>query len=265
MRSTEIELESFVSSGLKKVIVPTPTRNVDKIREEICESKDILEKRLKPRSSFLRILMVREPTPEEIAEKTIVMTRNEQGLIPLDRNGDKDVLVICPASTYMSEPATGWTVIVGDTLGDEISNLYPGTVIKTYNPIPDQGEIQEAISAVDSADIVVIASFNAHYSTEQRDLIQGVLDKGKPTILVALGVPYDIYQEKDPSSTIGLTNFCSEYLITVIPLVIFGFFMDDFKGLKPVIAVLFIPVYFYFLITKARAAWLGFIFPELFH
>jgi len=77
------------------------------------------------------------------------------------------------------------------------------------------------------------------------------------------GVPYDIYQEKDPSSTIGLTNFCSEYLITIIPIVIFGFFMEDFKGLKPVMVVLFIPVYFYFLITKARAAWLGFIFSGL--
>jgi len=129
---------------------------------------------------------------EEIAEKTIVMTRNEEGLIPLDRNAEKKLLVICPQSTYMSEPATGWMVIVGDTLGDEISSLYPGTTIKTYNPIPDQQEIQEAVSAVDGADIVVIASFNAHYSLVQRDLIQKVLEKGKPTILVALGVPYDI-------------------------------------------------------------------------
>jgi len=129
---------------------------------------------------------------EEIAEKTIVLARNEEGLIPLDRNGNKRLLVICPQSTYMSEPATGWMVIVGDTLGDEISSLYPGTTIKTYNPVPDQQEIQDAVSAVDGADIVVVASFNAHYSPEQRDLIQKVLDKGKPTILVALGVPYDM-------------------------------------------------------------------------
>lgn len=74
-----------------------------------------------------------------------------------------------------------------------------------------------------------------------------------------LPVPYDIYQEKDPSSSIGLTNFCSEYLITVLPLIVFGFFLEDFSGFTPVVAVLFLPIYFYFLITKARAAWLGFI------
>jgi len=169
---------------------------------------------------------------EEIAEKTIVMTRNEEDLVPLDRNGNKKLLVICPQSTYMSEPATGWMIIVGDTLGDEINSLNPGTTIKTYNPIPDPQEIQDAVSAVDSADVVIVASFNAHYSLEQRDLIQKVLEKGKPTILVALGVPYDIMDFPSVNTFIASLGQTSVSL-RATAMVLFG--MIPPAGILPVL------------------------------
>ncbi len=75
-----------------------------------------------------------------------------------------------------------------------------------------------------------------------------------------LPCPYDIYGEKDPSSTIGLTNFSAEWMVGFMGLLIFAFFMEDFNiETKTVLFFLFIPSYFYFILTKARAAWMGFI------
>ncbi len=75
-----------------------------------------------------------------------------------------------------------------------------------------------------------------------------------------LPCPYDIYGEKDPSSTIGLTNFSAEWMIGFMSLLIFAFFMEDFNlETKTALFFLFIPTYFYFVLTKARAAWVGFM------
>ncbi|MGC8579282.1 MAG: tetratricopeptide repeat protein [bacterium] len=75
-----------------------------------------------------------------------------------------------------------------------------------------------------------------------------------------LPCPYDIYGEKDPSSTIGLTNFSAEWMVGFMGLLILAFFMDDITiETKTLLLFLFIPSYFYFVLTKARAAWIGFI------
>ena len=75
-----------------------------------------------------------------------------------------------------------------------------------------------------------------------------------------LPCPYDIYGEKDPSSTIGLTNFSAEWMVSFMGLLIFAFFLEDLNiETKTVMFFLFIPSYFYFVLTKARAAWIGFI------
>ncbi|MCL5878324.1 MAG: O-antigen ligase family protein, partial [Deltaproteobacteria bacterium] len=79
-----------------------------------------------------------------------------------------------------------------------------------------------------------------------------------------LPCPYDIYGEKDPSSTIGLTNFSAEWMVGFMGLLIFTFFMEDFNiETKTVLFFLFIPAYFYFILTKARAAWMGFILSSM--
>jgi O-antigen ligase len=79
-----------------------------------------------------------------------------------------------------------------------------------------------------------------------------------------LPCPYDIYGEKDPSSTIGLTNFSAEWMVGFMGLFIFAFFMEDFNiETKTALFFLFIPSYFYFILTKARAAWMGFILSSL--
>ncbi len=76
--------------------------------------------------------------------------------------------------------------------------------------------------------------------------------------------PYDIYGEKDPSSTIGLTNFSAEWMVGFMSLLIFAFFFSDFSiEIKTILFFLFLPTYFYFVITKARAAWIGFIISSL--
>lgn len=75
-----------------------------------------------------------------------------------------------------------------------------------------------------------------------------------------LPCPYDIYGEKDPSSTIGLTNFSAEWMVGFMGLLIFAFFMDEFNiETKTALFFLFVPSFFYFILTKARAAWMGFI------
>ncbi|MCL4558576.1 MAG: tetratricopeptide repeat protein [Deltaproteobacteria bacterium] len=79
-----------------------------------------------------------------------------------------------------------------------------------------------------------------------------------------LPCPYDIYGEKDPSSTIGLTNFSAEWIISFVGLLIFSFFLSDFNiETKTMLFFLFLPTYFYFVLTKGRAAWMGFIISSL--
>ncbi len=79
-----------------------------------------------------------------------------------------------------------------------------------------------------------------------------------------LPCPYDIYGEKDPSSTIGLTNFSAEWMISFMGLFIFAFFLSDFNiETKTVLFFLFLPSYFYLVLTKARAAWMGFIISNI--
>ncbi len=72
-------------------------------------------------------------------------------------------------------------------------------------------------------------------------------------------LPKDQYKNPDPSTTIGLTNFVVEYLITMIPLFLTGFLAINRDWLRMIWILGTSSVFFYFLVADNRAGYLSLI------
>ncbi len=115
------------------------------------------------------------------AQRSITMLRNNAGLLPLARDTGQKVLV------------TGFGEVTTAALDKAIGahGLTPQVLDTGFSPSPEQ--IEEALAAARSSDLVVVSTFNAWTpGTSQIELVNGLLATGKPVVVAAVGTPYDV-------------------------------------------------------------------------
>jgi beta-N-acetylhexosaminidase len=125
-------------------------------------------------------------TPEHLAvatdasNRSITLLRNNAGLLPLTPNTGKKVLV------------TGFGQTTTATLGADLTarGLTASVLDTGYSPTPAQ--IAQAVSQAQASDLVVLSTFNAWGSPSQIQLVNAILQTGKPVVLAAVGTPYDV-------------------------------------------------------------------------
>ena len=116
----------------------------------------------------------------EASEKSITLLRNGAGLLPLAPNTGKKVLV------------TGFGQTTTATLGGDFNahGLIASVLDTGYSPT--QAQIAQAVAQAQASDLVVLSTFNAWGSPTQIQLVNQILQTGKPVVVAAVGTPYDV-------------------------------------------------------------------------
>ncbi|GAA5164931.1 MULTISPECIES: glycoside hydrolase family 3 protein [Amycolatopsis] len=125
-------------------------------------------------------------TPEHLAaiqqltDRTTTVLRNDAGLLPL-KNPGRILVAGWNNPSYPGYPAEPVA-----TLAKELG----GTAVST-GASPTASQIDEAVSAAQRSDTVVVLTNGLRTSTAQQDLVRSLLATGKPVVAVTVQEPYD--------------------------------------------------------------------------
>ncbi|MFG2356013.1 glycoside hydrolase family 3 protein [Streptomyces sp. NPDC048521] len=125
---------------------------------------------------------------DRIAERTTTLLVNDDGLLPLDRDAARRILVVGadPASpSGTTGPPTGVLAAALTELGFTATALSTGTT-------PSAATVTKAVTAAQDADAVVVATYNVTAGSSQRTLVERLLATGRPVVAVAVRNPYDV-------------------------------------------------------------------------
>ena len=190
----------------------------------------------------------------EAARRSIVLLKNENNLLPLDRNGLKSIAVIGPNADrvhlggYSDDPGRGISVLQGiiDKVGNKIKVTYAiGCKITKEggdwwadtshfsDPAEDTKLIAQAVEVTKAADIAVLVLggnedtnkegwANNHLGDRdsldlvgrQNDLVKAVLETGKPTIVMLIN-----------SGPLSIN-----YIAEKVPAILEGFYLGQETG-----------------------------------
>ncbi|MEW1719385.1 glycoside hydrolase family 3 protein [Streptomyces sp. NPDC093109] len=127
---------------------------------------------------------------DRIADATTTLLVNEGGLLPLNRNRERDLLVV-GADVASPSGTTGPPVSV---LAGALTELGFTTTTQVTGTAPAQALIDAAVTAARGKGAVIVATYNVSASSAQRTLVRALAETGVPVVTVALRNPYDIAQ-----------------------------------------------------------------------
>jgi beta-N-acetylhexosaminidase len=124
---------------------------------------------------------------ERVGDHSVTLIRNDAGLLPLTGAGGRKVLVTgyrSVSSTSAAQPAAHLAGALGSR-GVATDLFETGTA-------PDAATIAAAQERARASDVVVVATSNASGSASQRNLVNALIDTGRPVVVVATRNPYDV-------------------------------------------------------------------------
>jgi beta-N-acetylhexosaminidase len=132
-------------------------------------------------------------TANTITRRSITLVKNSAHVLPLAAGSGQKVLV------------TGFGQTTTATLGQDIAShgLTPTVMDTGSDPTPAQ--IASAVASAQQNDLVVVSTFNAWSASGQVNLVNALVQTGKPVIVAAVGTPYDIAYF--PSVSTFLTSY----------------------------------------------------------
>lgn len=125
----------------------------------------------------------------EAARAGTVLLRSEADVLPLERDDSHRIALVEFASHLDTEALeqsgqTGFATLLHEQLTNvEYVGLNPST--------PSEESLAHARPLASSADVLIVATRNAHLIPRQRELAQEFLSSGKRSILLCLRNPYD--------------------------------------------------------------------------
>ncbi|MGW6744008.1 glycoside hydrolase family 3 protein [Streptomyces sp. NPDC055025] len=125
---------------------------------------------------------------DRIAERTTTLLVNENGLLPLNRRRQRDVLVVG------ADPASpsGTTGPPTTVLATALTELGFGATALSTGTAPSAAQIEAAVAGARGKDVVVVATYNVSATSSQRTLVSALAATGVPVVTVAIRNPYDI-------------------------------------------------------------------------
>ncbi|MGW0902555.1 glycoside hydrolase family 3 protein [Streptomyces sp. NPDC002853] len=125
---------------------------------------------------------------DRIAEETTTLLINADGLLPLSRRTQRDVLVVG------ADPASpsGTTGPPTTVIGRELTDLgFTPTVLPT-GTAPSAARIAEAVAAAAGKDAVLVGTYNVGAGSAQIALVEALVATGVPVVALAIRNPYDV-------------------------------------------------------------------------
>jgi beta-N-acetylhexosaminidase len=135
------------------------------------------------------------------AEGAVVLLQND-GVLPLH---DRRVLCIGP-DTVLPDPASGWSWLIEESFCSVMKRMHPSVSVKPYIVGLSEGSALEwAVANHAQSDVIVVATFQSYFSSEQQSLLHGLIHlSGPPVVHVAQGVAFDAIQTRDKVAAIML-------------------------------------------------------------
>lgn len=135
---------------------------------------------------------------ERLSEASITLVKDEQGLLPLKRVRTLAVTVAAAVSSGVDEAYAG-PASLGAALAERGLD-----VIDRVLPLAEVGGLKGSVlAAAEEAEQIVIGTYNARFHPAQVELVRALQALGKPLIVVALRVPYDLLELPEVSTFIA--------------------------------------------------------------
>jgi beta-N-acetylhexosaminidase len=122
-------------------------------------------------------------TADHISDRAVTLLKNDAGLLPLAPGSGKRTLV------------TGFGVTTTATIGQELAARGLATEVLSTGSNPSDTTIAQAAAAANRNELVVVTTsqaWNQALNPKQKDLVNALLQTGRPLIALAVREPYDI-------------------------------------------------------------------------
>lgn len=166
---------------------------------------------------------------DEIAEGSITLVRDHTGILPLRLEEEKRIAVIVPTPQDLTPADT--SSYVQPRLADFVRKHHARTDGFNISYSPDEQEVASMGERMRGYDIVIAGTINAYAEEKQAEFIRQLLQTGKPVIVVAMRLPYDLAAFPQ-ASTFLCTYSILEPSMRAAAQVLFGF--GEMKGRLPV-------------------------------
>jgi beta-N-acetylhexosaminidase len=120
---------------------------------------------------------------QRISDRTTTVLRNDAGVLP-QRTKPNNVLVTGVGDTVITARSPNWLAASLTQRGVNATALPSGTS-------PSEALITQAVTAAQSADLVVVLTNSLGTRAQLRALLTRLLATGKPVVAVATQIPYD--------------------------------------------------------------------------
>lgn len=124
---------------------------------------------------------------QEIADRSITVVRSAAGLLPL-RDVTLGVITVQPTDLTPADSSSRIKITFDEAIkkrrGDSVAHTLP------FRASTD--DVRAAASAVADLDVVVIGTVAADQDESQAMLVNALIERGQPVIVVALRTPYDL-------------------------------------------------------------------------
>ncbi|MBA2943010.1 beta-N-acetylhexosaminidase [Paenibacillus sp. CGMCC 1.16610] len=135
---------------------------------------------------------------QRLSEASITLVKDEQGLLPLKRVRTLAVTVAAAVSSGVDEAYAG-PASLGAALAERGLD-----VLDRVLPLAEvSGLTGSVLAAAEEAEQIVIGTYNARFHPAQVELVRALQALGKPVIVVALRVPYDLLELPEVSTFIA--------------------------------------------------------------
>ncbi len=138
--------------------------------------------------------VVGSPAHREIARRTaeaaLTLVRDEAGLLPLRLPPDATLLLILPQPRDLTPADTSSYERI--ELAEALRRYHPRVEAITVPFAPDDGEIAAVRERAVQADLILVGTINAFAEPRQAALVEALRRTGRPLILAALRLPYDV-------------------------------------------------------------------------
>jgi beta-N-acetylhexosaminidase len=126
----------------------------------------------------------------ELADRSLTLVRDDDGLLPLHLDGDRSILAVMPRPVDLTPADTSSTVEPG--LAAALRAVHSRVDDVTVDIDPDDASIGAVRARAAAADAVVVGTIAAAAGSAQARLVEAILGTGTPTITVALRTPWDL-------------------------------------------------------------------------
>ncbi len=166
---------------------------------------------------------------DEIAARSITLVRDQAKILPLRLGSGQRIAVIVPKPMDLTPADTSSYVV--PNLASALRTFHPNVDEFIVSHSPSENEIASIVEGMRSYDLIVIGTLNAFDNSDQSVLVRKVLGSGKPVVVAAMRLPYDLMAFPE-APTYVCTYSILEPSMNALASALFG--QGKFQGRLPV-------------------------------